>query len=662
MTTNNKKFELKIFMDRYDDEYRKTLANLLDIRNLSESAIPNGKKDEIKDGIRSKYDKYISIHFCGLSALSLIGGVEAYHQRTSKSAKAFLDLISNKGGCIKELNDRGIYVDIKFLFAYPYSDFMYDLILAETERQEGFSINCIKDRVPYDTVLNIPKKLSYATLTESKTYQNLVSSLRRLQEYGNKSKDLFNLDSTPNKIVIKFTPLNILLCYLKINNNIFLDPYIYTKEFHDKELLALTSPVSAIEIPYFPIKTNKLSKHDEQIFQHFCSAVSHFKYLWKHPTTIYCNDATDYSRDVKDTLHLIKEPHLVSFFSKAKRLKKLTLHEIYQSELDLWKQYCKKELIRYCSKFVRHSFHEIDVKSKRHIKVKHIPIFIVGSWRQGDTSNYMDSINDFIKYEFGIGKNKGLGLDPIIVDADDGEDIVRLIYDNLNLSQLGIVIQTGDLSTENEKSKHSKPNVYYEKGYLMGRLGRKPDRFNREKSLVMVFKEYTAHMESDNSTLSYTPFEDIADFKNQFFRVVKWLWDITELDSEYALELLKKYKETLRDEHKNAREGFVKKLNYENDEKLKIGNDEKKRTENELLDLNSSVNKLWRYLKKVDSFINEIETWIINNSDNSIVHSENKAEANEKTELNKKFQTLDTSIKAESNDVIIEILKDEVMT
>jgi Predicted nucleotide-binding protein containing TIR-like domain len=538
-------FELKAHIDRFDPEYKDLLSNLLSKEQLIE------KSEVIKrnEPFYGQFKKRVSIKFAGLSGLSIIGGVDAYGKPKSKIVESFLGLISNHDDILKELNENGVYVDIKVLYAYPYSDFMYDIIQAENTEQDGFSMACIlrDKKAPID--YRIPLKLTFKDLEKSITYQNLTSSLQKIQTAVNEGRQFFNNDQSPNRLVVKLTPLNILACLLKINYNLFIDPYVYSKEVYSSSNLALISPVSQITIPGLlsPSEADKLSTKERRILDHYCSLISHFRYIWQHPLTMYSTDATNYDKGVNNTLSKIKEPFEISYLSKALRIEKEILSKkriVEKFEIDLWKQYCKNELIRYCSKYNSDQDPETISISSGKKTIKPIPIFIVGSWKKidssefSDTSTYMNELKGFINKYF-VGEScKGLKLNPIIVDAEDGEKIQDQIFQNLNLSQLGIVVQTNDYKDEKGTSR---PNVYFERGYLMGRLSKRRSRLGQEKEMVFVFKEMNAFDGSDFSHITHTPFTSVEDFKIQFFRIVKWLWNMTELNSEYALSILFEY-------------------------------------------------------------------------------------------------------------------------
>lgn len=541
-------FKLKVFIDRYSDPYQRKLSQLLSFESLKTEAtiVKPG------DPQYGKYEKRVSIRFCGLSGLSLLGGTEHPDGERATPVKRFLELLSNKSGIIDKLNAEKIYVDIKLIFAYPYSDFMYDIVRAENSQQDGFSTECILKGHKPKTNFQISKKLCYADLVKTNTYKHLCSSLETLQEAVNSSRPLFNHENNPNRLIIKFTPLNILVCLLKINRNIFMDPYIYAKNKKQSQNLSLLAPISYIKIPDLvdQIPFDELDESREGIIvKRYSSLISHFRFLWSHPLTMYSTDATRYDKGDNGTLAQIKEPGEISYRSKARRIL-TSSNTSAQYASDQWKQYCKDELLSYCSKFLDIS----SVKEASEIKrqtPKPLQIFIVGAWdkkstdQNGDWSVYMKSIDGSIKQYFGKNNQKGLRLNPNIVDASDGMNIPEAVFKQLNAAQLGIVIQTATL----EEGK-VKPNIFFEQGYLAGRLNKRHSRGEGlKKDLVFIFRQDKSEEATDIRDIAFTAFDDVDHFKLQFFRFVKWLWDVTELNSIYAKEIIEEHIQILEKDH-----------------------------------------------------------------------------------------------------------------
>ncbi len=528
---------LRIFKDRHDTKYMQHLAYLL----TKEALIKNAEEIRPTEPHYGKYKRRVSIKFCGLSGLSLLGGNDTVTKAHPQSVTNFLNLISNHQNIIDDLNREGIVVDVKLMFAYPYSDSMYDWIQAEESQQDGFSIKDIVHGRKVKPDFRVTKKMDISDIKSSFAYINLKQSLVKLQDAVIKGKTIFNNKNTSNRVIVKFTPVNVLVCVLKINHSVFIDPYIYSKETSDSNFLKLNAPISEITVPYLPSpqEAEMLRSAEKTIHEHFCSITSHFRYLWQHPYTIYSTDATHYRKWRRESLGKIKSPEEVSYLGKATRLMKIR-PGYKQNEVDLWMQYCKNGLLKFCSKINNHIDDVSQSPSDGDISsIEPTPIFIIGSWvNDGERtvpSQYMDAISNFISINFSSEAAEGLRLNPILVRAENGQKLQDTLFKDLNMSELGIAIVTPDVG------KIPRPNVSLERGYLMGRLGSRKSRSfgNSEKQMVYVFKHEDADGGSDTIDITYTPFKNIEDFEALFYKFIKWLWDVTELNSDYALKILR---------------------------------------------------------------------------------------------------------------------------
>jgi hypothetical protein len=500
--------------DRFNKEYKKEISTLLSIDNLVKTAVQDGDNKEIK------------IDFCGLAALTLLGGYEPSHGSFDNPAKdSFIKLINDNANTILELNKNNIKIKIRFLFAYPYSDFSHDLLEAELSSQDEISISCIKKNnnnpphFPFP-----PKQLTYDSITDSSINKDLRESLKRLQ--ANINNNIFNTGKgCPNKIIVKFTPINLLFCLLRINDKYFIDSYAYAKYTTKTDRLCFQSPISRITNPQ-----EVIVEEDEIEYEHSCLLTSHFKYIWHHPLTLYCTDASEYKKGVRQTLSKILEPENVFYNRKAERLKLDPNNTYSDIDIDLWKHYCRNEFLKKCSKF---SSFDRDVFSKDK-DIKPIKLFIVGSWEKhgidDDSNKYMNTLLNLIE------KKLSNFIEPKIFDIENGGEFQQSLYQELDLSALGCIFHTPDILNNN--SYVSKPNIYLEKGYLMGRLGRYVNRQKNNKEKVFVWKHIDAPIESDNSNTGFTPFDGVDSLRLKFFIFIKWIWGRTTLNNKFAIQLL----------------------------------------------------------------------------------------------------------------------------
>jgi hypothetical protein len=383
---------ISVYRDRHDEDYQNKLSELLSIKSLKKTSSVAFECD-----LHSNLDKRITLKFSGLSSLSLLGGSENYFGKVNKTAEAFKKLILNA-------SELGEYtLDIQLLFSYPYSDFNYNLILSELTRQDGFSVNCLKNDIAYKPNFYTPHKLTVTDLLQANTFQNLRNSLKKLQDYiilANKKGEVFNSKKAKHKVVVKFSVLNIMTCFLKINNHIFIDPYTYSKNQSDNEILNLSSPLTHIELNTQHKWPKNLKQNYEKHKDHFLSLIGHFRYLWHHPLTLIAHDATFLNKGMIPPHTVFKNPLEVNFEGKATAIKKYLgekLPDDADAQIDLWKQYIRNEFLRHCNKFLQTDTREVDESSasEQQMKLAKIPVFIVGAWNKGDINDYMKLIKDF---------------------------------------------------------------------------------------------------------------------------------------------------------------------------------------------------------------------------------------------------------------------------
>lgn len=503
-----------LYNDRHDDKYLQFVANLLSFDQLLDNALTD-KNDK---------NPVVTIKFSGLSAMTLLGGGNA--EDKNPAYEAFNLLISNKNNLITELNRKNIAVHIKLLFAYPYSDFYYDLIQAEEANSEGNSVSCVINKEDFVRTTIGPKVVKYSDVKSSKTYASLKQSLSNLltaknDAVFNKNINIGN-NINKNKVVVKFTPVNGMCCFLQINNTIFLDSYLFAKQKANANKLSLISPIVRInamrigKVKQLPDKEQE-KIHKELNQRHYYSALSHFRYFWNHDLTLYMNDVC-VTKEKKIT---IVEPHLVSYFNKAERL--LEKYHYSLTDIDIWKQRVKDEFKRYTSKFHEESFH----------KESFIKLFIVGAWNDNIPNQYMETLAKMLTAKFRYNKH-GLKIKPEVVKVGVGDNIQETVYYKLKTSHIGCVIQTADIKIGKNKWM-SKPNIYLEKGYLISQLGQYKNHRNIEKVRVFTFIEKGVVVESNNINTAPAEFLNESDFELQFFKIIYWLWEMTELNTDSAL-------------------------------------------------------------------------------------------------------------------------------
>ena len=247
---------------------------------------------------------------------------------------------------------------------------------------------------------------------------------------------------------------------------------------------------------------------------------------------MYASDATNYRKN-QGGLEEIKKSQHISYTAKGNRIERkirafnaTDKNRDIKAKSDNWKQYCKSELLLNCSKILVEAKDEVENR-----EICPLNIFIAGSWVDGAPNKYMLWYKAWIEKNLSKKNPAGLQLNPIIVDVGDGEAFLPKLYENLNISQLGLIFQTSDGILQNN-GHVSRPNVYLEKGYLMGKLRKRYKRLTREEcDAVFVFKEKSVDIESDNLGIGRTEFDNEEHCKSQLFRFIYWIWQVTTLNT-----------------------------------------------------------------------------------------------------------------------------------
>ena len=117
---------MKIYKDRFYNNYRKILHDSLKIDSLINSAETLSEPVIIN---KNKYTKMCSIDFTGLSSTTLLDIGGNFNRKNQETAKAFEETLRN----LDKLNKEGIFLKIRFLFLYPFSHYSFSRIQAEYE-------------------------------------------------------------------------------------------------------------------------------------------------------------------------------------------------------------------------------------------------------------------------------------------------------------------------------------------------------------------------------------------------------------------------------------------------------------------------------------------------------------------------------------------------
>jgi hypothetical protein len=466
---------MKFFCNRKDTKYIKCLLNTLDIKRLIDTAIelpPNSDK-----AIQG-YTKCIQIDFCGVSASTLLN-----QKKVIDIYNAFINVLENK---IK-FEENNIFLKIRFIFSYLYSDFSYSLIGAELTPNRA-TIN----EPTYTSSFNNDIELSKTDLYESNSYRNQSIALNKINHLKNK----YQIGAgNKHSITIRFATIPLNICSLVINNECYSDPYLYSRL--DRASTGLTND-------YYPVLfCDKLN--DKNIYN---CVVDNFRYIWNHQQTIYYKDA--YIEDPSGRIKIL-EPENIKYSNKGSGLanieKGITSNLVSQEQIAKHTLFLAKNLKNLSRTYVRAE--------------KEISIFIACSWEINSKTNKNQPNKHATDLQKQINQDFGNIFTPVLVVTPPGGDVFSEIETSLQNSTLGIIIITKDIKSADGKF-YTRPNVYYEYGYLRRSLDQK----------VLALVQNGATPPSNTNNKGYHTFEN--DLLFEYLHILKWIlrnYDYISLDT-----------------------------------------------------------------------------------------------------------------------------------
>lgn len=311
---------LFVYQSRLSLEYRIRVKNQLEQFIVIDRNMDDADWEELKSSLPSvsDNDKYLKnikgkrfthclrIDFCGLSSSTLLNtnnkGKDPNQILNSEIERLFMKLISEKNTDI--LNKNSIYLKLRFLFAYRYSEFPFSLMKAEQEKKRMKS--SLNEEANDSHKLNysfaIEPGLEIGELEHSTIKVSQGKSLMKLQTIIDTNKHLKRTlhDKEVNTIQVRFTPIPVNFCMLVINKNAYMDSYIYAmQEWIDQ--LSYLYPLVEIDLG--------LNK------DHGVNLDNHYDYLWHHDLTMLSDDCTHVN---SGNLAKIKLPHDINWEIKKK--------------------------------------------------------------------------------------------------------------------------------------------------------------------------------------------------------------------------------------------------------------------------------------------------------------------------------------------------------
>lgn len=423
---------MRIYAHRYEDDYLSLLRERLTIggpNGLAARAVKITVPRE-HDGVL--YDRCCRIDFAGIAATTLFDFGRNY--TSIGCADLMKDLFSN----VAELNQDGIFAKLRILLVYPYSAYAFSRIQAESTPNRSSMEEPVYPR-NLDTVESVDQRM----FTQSHFVTSQANMLDQIQEWT----DTFGWgQDSLNRATVRLAPTSPDLCLLFVNDTVFMDTYLLAKEVRAKKRCASLAPLVQVD-----------RSEDGAAFS---ALDDHFRYLWDLDLSMFCQDATSYEKGVPGSLGRIKAPTMISFDSKAARIR-LKNPALSDAQTTTWKGRMGRVLGRFCMEPAPSPGSE--------------SVFITCSWEtvdgQATPNRYARELSKLLETDFGHSRTHPL-LSVFIMQGAAGEFFTQQLYARLDESTLAVVLLTADIAG-NDGISYSKPNVYHELGYLMKRLGPK---------------------------------------------------------------------------------------------------------------------------------------------------------------------------------------------
>lgn len=448
---------------RASEEFHRRLSEVLSHpgeNGLTESAI---ELDEPIDmGGDSELTHCITLDYVGGSASELL---DRPGQLLDECCFTELeDLIRSTG----KLNDAGYFVKIRLLLLYPYSAAGQIRIQAEESQRRSAVTNPSPNQ--RQRLREIDSEMIRGSNYLGKVERNL-SILQELEENLGEDHPIY---SYPNMLEVRFSPVNPMTWFVRANDILFYQPYVYGKEDRYDIYTA------GHELPVL-----ELAESDGLAFD---LLLDHFRYLWEYDATIFQDDCVEY----RPSSLRIKTPDDISFTEKA------TNHASNMAGNT------QKNILQKAEEFkARLDPHSPDLVTPPDEEVA----FISNSW-QMDTNGKQGPLSEAVELERLLSRffHDRTDLDgvrdiiPTLVNTPAGERFTERVYDGLDDASIGIVFLTPEISSKDTPRPIASPNVYHELGYLMAKL-----KHNR----TYIFTSPEVEPPSNIQGIVHIPFHDI---------------------------------------------------------------------------------------------------------------------------------------------------------
>lgn len=486
--------DIKIFANPDCDEFFDAIREALKIENLIDPKLnleldeeDTKKLKKYKDKtLANKYKRQCRIHFCGIAATVLLDKNKCFESFEAIFKRA------------KEINSHGIQIKIRILLLYPYAHSVGPIVQAEmTKNRSTINQSCIH-----------PNYLQIDDIAHCHNSSNIFhyqkQSLNSLQDLIDEYPD-WGTKLSPNSIRLRFSVLPPTIWSLVVNKSVFYEPYQLAREKRETTKFARYIPVIRIE------QGQKLENQTDESHP-FCCITDHFRYMWRHHTTLFSEDATEYVKNKPNTLSVVKKPDDIKYDEKAKWLndrlkdnkKKINVSE----EIVLWKKRVSIELRQMCQELKPISTEET--------------LFISCSWNNKDINLDAKKIKEWLVTDFPTKDNVK------VVKAEPGDLLHEVIYDGLEKATLAIVLLTNDIEAKNDGTWYTKPNIYHELGLLMQKL---IFQNKASKKRLAILADNNVHIPSNIKGITNIPF-DSKKVALTYPEILEWLGNIE--DSNYS--------------------------------------------------------------------------------------------------------------------------------
>lgn len=398
---------------------------------------------------RENCNGQIRIASMGVSCSTFFKPVEGYGDHTRVASGAFVTEFDRLMSSIPELNGRRIALSLRFILAYPFSDYAMRLMMREKEQQKPVWNIFERDDAEFGDLdfgsANGEHQEMFVQF-QSGTLQKFDHLRERVRRTG--------VDLNYNQIELRFTPIPLNYRGVFLNHYAYYDIYTYAKSEN-------VWPGVASQLPVICVRNLEGTVEKEEYFR---TLGQDFEYIWHHAATLLHGDAVDNGR--------IRPPEDIDHQDKFRLIDSRTSSRGLRASV--------KHLSKH---FFRNSVRIHDGLSQN------AQIFIACSWEDNQNgwpgpNQVAQDIHDFIVDVFSQpaleegASEISFTVQPRYVLARVGEQISDAIYRALNEATYAIVILTKDIAARRYAKKkgkqtfHTRSSVVHELGYLNHRIRR----------------------------------------------------------------------------------------------------------------------------------------------------------------------------------------------